>query len=497
MSSAYEEIEQHQKKLGHLQHLAKILNWDEETMMPVGAGADRMESMSTLSLLLHRTKTEPKVGDLIQKAKTESQNLDAWQKRNLEMIEKSFRLSSLLPADLVERKTRASMTCQQAWRKLRAENDYKSLEPLLHEVVAVTRETSQILADDLGLSPYDALLDQYEEGLRQSTIDPLFDELQSFLPDFVDQVIDKQKSQRLTKIKGPFEVAQQEAASRELMKAIGFDFDRGRLDVSTHPFCGGDPSDVRITTRYDLNDFSSALMGVLHETGHALYEQNLPAKWRRQPVGQSRGMSLHESQSLFLEMQICRSPSFLKFAQPVLAKHLASKDTHALAYENLVTLYSRVQKSLIRVDADEVTYPLHIILRYRIEKDLIANKLSTKELPERWNSEMQSLLGVTTKGNDKDGVMQDVHWPWGAYGYFPSYSLGAMIAAQLFAQLQQNIPDALGRIEHGDFSFLVKWLRENIHDKASSQNSWQIIKEVTGQDLTAKSFIDHLKQRYG
>jgi carboxypeptidase Taq len=279
-----------------------------------------------------------------------------------------------------------------------------------------------------------------------------------------------------------------------LMERIGFDFDHGRLDISLHPFCGGTPDDVRITTRYEEDDFDRALQGVLHETGHAMYERGLPEAWRRQPVGRARGMSLHESQSLLVEMQVCRSREFQVFAAPIL-RAVFGADGPAWAADNLYRLGTRVERSLIRVDADEVTYPAHVILRYRLERALLAGELALKDLPVAWNDGMRALLGIVPP-DDRLGCLQDIHWFEGAFGYFPTYTLGAMTAAQLFAAAKRADPAILPGIEKGAFAPLMAWLRANVHAKASRFTTAEIITAATGRPLDPAVFERHLRARY-
>ncbi|MCE3269112.1 MAG: carboxypeptidase, partial [Burkholderiales bacterium] len=279
-----------------------------------------------------------------------------------------------------------------------------------------------------------------------------------------------------------------------VMKDIGFNFAYGRLDVSHHPFCGGVPSDVRITTNYLEGDFSRSLMGVIHETGHALYEQNLPSQWEFQPVGQNLGMAFHEGQSLLFEMQIGRSREFLKYLTPKIQSFFGKSS--ALDEDNLVKLYHVVKPDYIRIDADEITYQAHVLLRYEIEKDLMDNKITVKDIPELWNDKMQQYLGVDTSGNYKDGCMQDMHWPSGLFGYFPSYTLGAIIAAQLFNKIKQDEPGLNTDIAKGDLSKVKNWLISNLWSKASLFSPRQLLKDITGEDLTTKHLKNHLTARY-
>jgi carboxypeptidase Taq len=340
-------------------------------------------------------------------------------------------------------------------------------------------------------------MDAFEPGMQSARIDQIFGELEAFLPGAVEQASERQKSAPALPVRGHFPIERQRALGLALMAAIGFDFDHGRLDTSHHPFCGGVPDDVRITTRYDEADFTESLMGVLHETGHAKYEQGLPKAVRDLPVGQARSMGVHESQSLFQEMQICRGLPFLRFAErfvrDAFPEHASSPN---LSAENLARLYTTVERGFIRVDADEVTYPLHVILRYRIESALIAGKLEPRDIPEVWNEHMTRALGLSTDGNYRNGCMQDVHWPSGAFGYFPSYTLGALIAAQLFESAERALPDLSGQIERGEFEKLNEFLRTRVWSRASLDDTNALIAQATDTPLSAAAFMRHVTRRY-
>jgi carboxypeptidase Taq len=339
-------------------------------------------------------------------------------------------------------------------------------------------------------------MDAFEPGMTCARLDDIFGELERFLPSAVNEAIERKKSQSVLPIEGPFPIAQQRELGLTLMAKVGFDFAHGRLDTSHHPFCGGVPDDVRITTRYDEQDFAKALMGVLHETGHAKYEQGLPKELRSLPVGQARSMGVHESQSLFQEMQICRGLPFLEFAEPHIRAAFARAQDPALSADNLYKVYTKVTRGYIRVDADEVTYPLHVILRYRIESQLIAGKVEVKDIPELWHEHMQRALGLSTQANYQNGCMQDVHWPSGAFGYFPSYTLGALIAAQLFEAAASALPGLEAQIERGEFEKLNAFLRERVWAKASLLTTDALVKEATGSALSADAFVRHIKRRY-
>ena len=322
--TAYHQLEAQFRRIGAIEGAISMLHWDAAAMMPAGGAAARGEQLATLRVIAHQHLTAPAIGDLVAEAEGESAALDDWQRANLREMCRRRLHAAALPAPLVEAESHACSECEAAWRNARAQNDFAAVLPLLERVLRLEREIGAVKAELLGSSPYEALLDQYEPGGSVAEINRLFDELAGFLPDLLDAVLSRQAALPLTPIpSGSFPVELQRRVGMQLMEQIGFDFEHGRLDVSAHPFCGGTPDDVRITTRYDESDFARALIGVLHETGHALYQRGLPAQWRLQPVGRARGMAVHESQSLFLEMQVCRSRAFLTFAAPILRETFA------------------------------------------------------------------------------------------------------------------------------------------------------------------------------
>ncbi|OYW12973.1 MAG: carboxypeptidase M32, partial [Rhodospirillales bacterium 12-54-5] len=346
---------------------------------------------------------------------------------------------------------------EHCWREARKTSNFALFLPEFKKMLALTREEATAKSAALNLSPYDAMLDSYDSGLCRAMIDPVFADLKSWLPQFVTEVIDHQARVPSLPLDQPIPTEQQKNLGLSMMQRLGFDMSQGRIDSSTHPFCGGVPGDVRITTRYDPNRFMGSLYGVMHETGHALYEQGLPEAWRGLPVGVARGMSVHESQSLFVEMQLGRSAAFLRFLAPQLAQHFGVSGA-AWTAENLQLALTRVTRSFIRVDADEVTYPLHVILRYELEQALLSGDLPPEDLPGAWAEKMQQYLGITPP-DDAQGCLQDIHWPEGMIGYFPTYTLGAMLAAQLMAAARRTLTDLDVQLESGEFSMIIKWLK--------------------------------------
>ncbi|HEY0711758.1 MAG TPA: carboxypeptidase M32, partial [Polyangia bacterium] len=326
-----------------------------------------------------------------------------------------------------------------------------------------------------------------------------FADLRAYLPAFIQKAVDAQSARPVRVPHGPFPIERQRWLGLTVMKQVGFDFEHGRLDVSHHPFCGGVPRDVRITTRYDEADFTKSFMGVLHETGHAKYEQNLPPAWIDQPVGRARSMGIHESQSLLQEMQISRSRPFLEFVAPLVREafpDLAAADPAAYTAENLYRHYTRVRPDYIRVDADEATYPCHIILRYEIERRLIEGTMEVDDIPAAWEASMKDLLGLSVGDQHKNGCMQDVHWPAGLFGYFPTYTLGALAAAQLFAAARHALPGLDEQIAAGEFAALNQWLKDRLWGQASRLSTPALMESATGAPLSAAAFKQHLETRY-
>ncbi|HEX2580804.1 MAG TPA: carboxypeptidase M32 [Dongiaceae bacterium] len=491
--TAYTKLEGRFHRLLALREAAGFLEWDQSTMMPEGGRSARAEHLSSLAVVCHELITDRSVGELLEEAA--GLPLDDEQRANLREMQRSHIHATALDGAFVEAFTRARSRCEAIWREARPKSDFAMIEPALSEVMALTREAAQRKAPLLGCSPYEALMDEYEAGLKSAEIDAIFADYAAFLPGFLAEVMERQKKLPVPiPPKGPFDPVRQRELGLMVMKAMGFDFTHGRLDVSLHPFCGGVPEDVRITTRYSEDQFVFALMGIIHETGHALYERGLPPRWRWQPVGLARGMAMHESQSLLMEMQAARAQPFLRYLSPLLVAAFPGND-RAFAPENLARLYTRVEPGFIRVDADEVTYPAHIILRTRLEEAMIAGDLRVCDLPGAWNDGMKELLGLTVP-NDRLGVLQDIHWYDGSVGYFPCYSLGAMTAAQLFAAAVKSVPTLLDALGQGDFSPLLGWLGEHVHHLASSRTSREILTSATGRPLDPKLFQNHLRARY-
>ena len=493
---AYDDLVALNRRLHHLGHLSSIAGWDQAANMPPKGNEARAAALAELHGLMHRMRTEASLRDKISQATQES--LDDLQRANLREIERAWRMSNALPALLVEQRQRATSRCEHAWRRQRPANDWAGFLENFREVLAVGREEARLLSDLTGLPKYDALMDRYEPGMTSATVGRVFGDVRRWLPGLIQRVMDRQAAddarEPVIEPIGPFPVPAQRALCEQAMKLLGFDFEAGRLDVSTHPFCGGVPEDVRMTTRFREDEFLISLMGTIHETGHGRYEQNLPRHLLGQPVAEARSMALHESQSLSFEMQLGSHPGFADLLAPLVRQ--AFGDQPAFAPRNLHRLMTRVRRGLIRVDADEVTYPAHIILRYEIERPLIEGDIEPEDVPALWDAKMSELLGLDTRGNFKDGPLQDVHWPEGLFGYFPCYSLGAMFAAQWFATMRREMPDLDARIGAGDLQPVFGWLQERIWSQASRWSTDELAIRASGEPLNPAYFKAHLEARY-
>ena len=495
---AFAQLDALCRRLEALDHAQAMLGVDEAVNMPDGGGEKRAEAMSVLASLAHEMASAPHIAEWIDKASSE--DLDQTQQVAVREFRRFYTNLTCLTSDFVARQVNARIRCEQLWRQLRPKGDWKAFLPSFENIVALAREEAQMRAAMLKLDPYDAMIEQYDPGSRQADIAPVFADLKSFLKTFIPQALDAQAERHarrpLKRFDANFPIENQKALGQALMSAIGFDFTHGRLDISHHPFCGGVPSDVRMTTRYRSDEFLSSLMGILHETGHGLYEQNLPHDLGHWPSAKARGMATHESQSLFQEMQLSRRPEFWAFALPLARTHLGTEHFGGFEVEDMLAHVHRVERGLIRVDADEATYPLHVILRFEIERELISGSLAPRDVAEAWDARMRDYLGLSTIDNPRDGPMQDVHWPSSAFGYFPSYTLGAMMAAQQWAAVERSLPTVGEQIAGGDFTAINDWRRKNIWSRGSTVSTPELMRQATGEPLSAKHFEAHLKMRY-
>ena len=492
--TAYADLKARFTRIATIGEAQSMLGWDAAAVMPHGGAAARGDQLAVLAGVAHGMMTASETSDDLAAAEAEAPD-DAWDAANLRLMRHAHSRATALPGDLVEASERANSTCEKVWREARAADDFAMVAPYLVEVVSLVRQSAAALGPALGLSPYDALMDGYQRGIGSEEATKIFDRYEAFLGKALPEAEARQAaSPTVIPLEGVFPAERQEGLCRHLAHRAGLDFEHARLDRSTHPFCGGTPTDVRITTRYDEADPAKALLGVLHETGHALYERGLPAAHRRQPVGEAAGMGAHESQSLIVEMQACRSDAFLAWLGPELHGTFGGSAA-PFAAENLQRLWRRVERGFIRVDADEMTYPAHVILRFRLEQALIGGDLEVAELPGAWRDGFKDLLGVTPP-DDARGCLQDIHWYDGGFGYFPSYTLGAMAAAQLMAAARQEVGDLDEALGRGELKPLVSWLRVRVHGQGSRLGFNELLKEATGSPLNPACFEDHLARRY-
>ena len=490
--SHYETLEKLWRRSHHLTHLQRIAIWDQAANMPAKGNEARAAALAEIATSIHDLLTDPSVETLLSQAAQET--LEPSQKANLREMKWLWQLRNALPASLVRRKDLAVSRCEHAWRAQRPANDWQGFLANFEEVLSCTREEADRLSQALGVSKYEALMSRYEPGLTTVTVDRLFGELKTWLPGLIQEVTKRQGQEVTIQPQGPFQQRRQKVLCEQVMRLLGFDFEAGRLDVSTHPFCGGVPEDVRMTTRFKNHEFITSLFGTIHETGHGRYDQNRPREWLGQPASNARSMAIHESQSLLFEMQLGCHPGFLANLSPLIIEAFGYQN--AFEPQALAHLLTRVKPSLIRVDADEVTYPAHIMLRYEIERQLIEGEIEAVDIPSLWDAQMSSLLNVDTRGNYKDGPLQDVHWPTGAFGYFPCYSIGAMYAAQWFASIEKAMPNVHKDIEHGNLQPIWDWLNENIWQNASFLPTVELTQKASGSELDLRYFKRHLYKRY-
>ncbi|MCC8483341.1 MAG: carboxypeptidase M32 [Rickettsia endosymbiont of Labidopullus appendiculatus] len=491
----YTLLEQELEQISQINNVISILYWDIAVNISQGSIDSRTNEISLLSSIAHSRLKSPRLGELIQ-AVSENQNmLDIWQLANLQETKRRIVESNCIDDDLRKKYVTASAKCELIWRNAKKNNDYLSLKPYLQTVLDCIREMAKSKAKTLNCTEYDALLDTYDPERKLDEIKVVFNNIKKTIPQLISQVVEKQSKEHVLPIVDTINKEQQKLIAKRLMAIMGFDFTKGRLDESAHPFCQGTPDDTRLTNRYDERNFISGIMGIIHETGHALYEQNLPSKYKNQPVGKAKGMAVHESQSLFMEMQVGRSREFCEFLSMLLKDEFGFKGQE-YSGENLYKLMTRVKPNFIRVEADEVTYPIHVIVRLELEELLISGELTLDDLPYYWNNKMQEYLGITPQ-TDTDGCLQDIHWPMGSFGYFPSYTNGAIIASMLMKKAQEVNHNIKKEITRGEFKGINQFLNNNLRNYGSLKSTSELIKDATGEErIQSEIFLNYLKQKY-
>lgn len=465
----------------------ELADWDRQTLMPPGGAAVRADALATLADVSHRELTDPSVGTWLSAVQAESLSDD--QQANVQAMARQHGRAMALPASLIDARIHATTACEADWAHARQNNDWPALVPGLKRVVACLRDEADRRSQHAGIGRYDSLLDGYEPGMTSDQVDGLFASLKDWLPNLAAQA--RGKPLATQPLPGDFAISAQRTLVEQAMQVFGFDWERGRLDTSLHPFSGGTPDDSRITTRYDTANVLSGLMSTIHETGHACYEQNLPVAWRDQPLGQACSMAVHESQALLFEMQWGRSGDFAQW----LAPHFAAcfPDLSAVSADDMHAHLTRIKPGAIRVEADEVHYPAHIMVRYDMERALIAGDIEVEDMPALWSEQMDRYLGLSVAGDSREGCMQDVHWPAGLFGYFPTYAVGAMMAAQL----NECLPSADSAVCFAQkLTPKMDYLKSHVWSQGQRLGSLALIKQATGADLSTAALKRHLTRRY-
>ena len=492
---SYLELEKLITPITHLKHLLSLAKWDKATMLASGSAASRQREIASATTIAHKMTADSKLRDYINSAIINEDALDEWQKANLNLIKKAYEEAVCIPSHLKEEYSIVTGTCEFTWRTARKNNDFKLLLPHLDRVFALASHIGELKVSYFFGKSYDKLLDVYNPDFTSESIKAVYAVLKEELPDLIQTIVERQATEKVIPLTEKIDEATQKALNLKIIEKMGFSLAHGRLDKSAHPFCDGSNDDVRLTTRYEEDNFLSALTSTMHEAGHGLYQQNLPKAYRDQPVGSFKGLTFHESQSIIMERQAGISMPFMEFLATLLRDEFGFKGA-AYTAENLYKLLTRVKPSLIRVDADEVTYPLHVILRFEIEEAIIEGKVATKDLPALWNEKMKDYLGITPD-KDANGCMQDIHWHMGAIGYFPAYTNGAIIASMLMKAAREKHPSIDKELGAGSFQSLNDYLNTHLRQFGSMKTSADLLKGATGYtEVQPTIFVDYLKKKY-
>jgi len=498
--SNYEKLMEKTKEIAIFNSAQAVLNWDTETMMPPKAIGLRSQQLALLSGMQHKMETNPEIGALLEKIERHSNydKLSAIQKRNIYLIRKNYDEQTKLPEELVMEIAKQRTIAVDVWKKAKAAKNFSMFRPELEKNIELAKKAAEILMKvKKTKTPYDALIDIFEPKMTAEEITKVFDELREGLVTLIKKCETSPKQPDVSFLKRRIPIDVQRKIAVALAETVLYDVTSknsgGRIDETEHPFTNGYYDDVRITTHYFEDMFASSVFSVLHEAGHAIYEQDLNPDWMYQPVGTGCSSGFHESQSRFVENIIGRSREFWTYFLPKL-KELAGKTLSDVTLDKFVHAINQVKPSKIRVEADEVTYCLHIIIRFNIERDLFAGKITVKELPEVWDQSYKKYLGIKIE-NDSEGVMQDTHWASGYYGYFPSYALGNVYAGQLLASMEKDTPDWRKQLEKGNFKPVKQWLAEKVHKQGNLYDPPALIKRITGKELTVKPYLNYLNEK--
>ena len=471
------------------------LSWDQQTIMPAKGASSRAEILSWLAGEAHKRLIDPELNRLVSELESKIESLDPDLACNVIRMRREIEQATLLPAELVEKMAKLSSESRIIWAQAREESDYSKFAPMLEKIIEITKEKMHYLGGEN--ASYDVLLDEYEMGMKMSDYDPLFAGLRARLIPLLNRIMEARINEEQINIPQgmEFSIPSQEKFCKEVASKMGFDFEAGRLDITTHPFCSGLwAGDTRITTRYDVHDPFSCLYAVMHEAGHGLYEQGLPNEHQLSPRGLAISLGVHESQSRLWENQIGRTTEFWQVMLGAFQKHFPEFPEH-FSPDDLNRIANSVEPSFIRVEADEITYNMHVMLRYEIEKQIFEEDLPVEKIPEVWNTLFEEWFGIKVP-EDRLGCLQDVHWSMGAFGYFPTYTLGNMYAAQLLKSMKEEIGDIDSIINSGDWSDILAWLRKHIHDKGSMHTPYDLITIATGTEPSPEPFLEYLEEKF-
>jgi len=473
-----------------------ILQWDMETKMPPKGRGMRAEQLSALELLAHKKITDPEVARMLEACEGDIASFDAVQRRNVHLMRRSYDESVRLPDALVAETAKHQTICNGSWKRAKAAKDFGLFRDDLAKMIDLRMQAADILQEVKGTkTQYDALLDLFEPGMTSERIAEVFKGLRDGLIRLIDKVRSSGTEPDMSVLARRVPISAQRRISSEAMAFIGFDTTSpeagGRLDETEHPFTTGSFDDVRITTHYYENRFFSSLFSVLHEGGHALYDQGIPREWMYQPVGTPCSYGVHESQSRFVENIVGRSPEFLSYALPRFRK-ISPNAFKGLKGKDIIAAVNAVVPSKVRIEADEVTYALHIIIRFEIERDIFAGKVTVDELPRLWDQKYSDYLGVKVE-DDAEGVLQDTHWSGGSFGYFPSYALGNIYSGMFLEKMEGDVPEWRESVRKGDFSPVLRWLRANVHSRGDLYDPAELVKVVTGKEMDVAPFLGYLE----
>jgi carboxypeptidase Taq len=494
--ASYDELIKRVKEVSLIGSCESVLGWDERTYMPPEGSKHRAEQLTLLSGLMHSKFTDPKIGDLLSDCEQSElvKDPESVEAVNVREIRHQYDKRTKLPQDLVEEHTRVTTLSQGEWVKARANRDFKAFLPWLEKVVALTKDK----ADAYGYENerYDSLLDDYEPGAKTLEVEETFSNLRDELVTLLDKIKGAPKKPDVSIVERKYDVELQRVFGESVAQAIGFDFNRGRLDITTHPFCSGfGPGDTRITTRYNPNRLNDALFGIMHETGHALYDMGIDQENHfGTPMGEANSLGIHESQSRTWENQVGRSKSFWKYFFPQ-AQRIFKESLGNVSLDDFYGAINNVSPSYIRVEADEATYNLHILLRFELERGLMTGEIAPADVRDAWNERFKKYFGIEVD-HDSNGCLQDVHWSSGYIGYFPTYCLGNLFSAQFFAKAKEDLGDLDSQFANGNYSVFLQWLKDNIHIHGSRYRATDLVKKVTGEPLSYKPLIDYMTAKF-